>query len=94
MKQIKKENWTQSDFKFEEIEIGMKAFHVEVGIESIVTDKTSSSIETQNYANVKNRYKSGQKDANGEEIGAGLKGINAKNWYTLDGFNRTFQRVL
>ena len=93
MKQVKKENWIQSDFSFDELEIGTRVLFVDVDTISEVIGKTSSSIQTKNYANQNSRYKTGQKDASGEVQEGRLKGINATNWYILDDFNRTFKRV-
>lgn len=82
---MKNEKWVQSDFKFEELEIGMKVLNVEVNTESEIINKTTNSIETKNYANEKRNSKV-KKDED-------ERGINCTNWYTLDSFNRTFKRL-
>lgn len=81
---MKNEKWVQSDFKFDELEIGMKVLYVDVNTESEIINKTTNSIETKNYANEKRNSKVKQEDG---------KGINCTNWYTLDSFNRTFKRI-
>lgn len=83
----------QSDFTLEELYVGMKVHYVECDTISEITDLTSSSVETFNLTNQNNKYKKGGVDADGEEQSGKLKGINAKNWYGLDTFNRTFKRI-
>jgi alpha-ketoglutarate-dependent taurine dioxygenase len=83
----------KSDFTFEELTIGMQVLYAESNTVSDITNLTSNSIETYNRTNQKNRYKTGAVDSSGEVQSGKLKGINGKNWYTLEEFNRTFKRV-
>ena len=48
---MKKNSWINSDFKFEEIEIGMKVLFTKCDTISEVINKTSNTIETMNYTN-------------------------------------------
>lgn len=82
-----------SDFTFEELEIGTKVWFVVCDTESTIIEKSSNTIRTYNLTNQKNRYKTGAKDADGEVQSGKLKGRNASNWYTLEEFNRTFKRI-
>ena len=87
-------NWIQSNFKFEDIQIGMQFLNHESQQLSTVTNKTSSSIEMFNTANKKSFYTAGQKNIDGEvETKVRLKGIDSYNWYTMEQFNRSFQEV-
>lgn len=79
---MKKDKWVQSDFTFEELKVGMKILNVDVDTESEIINKTSSSIETKNFANSKKKQSED------------TRGINCTNWYTLDSFNRTFKRIV
>lgn len=72
----------KSDFTFEELVEGFKVKYAEIGTVSLVITKTSNSIMTYNLADKKNVDESGK-----------VRGINCHNWYTLEEFNRTFQRV-
>ncbi len=58
---MKNDKWVQSDFKFEELEIGMKVLYVDVDTVSEIINKTINSIETKNYANEKRNSSRGYK---------------------------------
>lgn len=88
---MKQTVWAQSNFKFEDLKIGMEITNASSNQISIVTNLSSNSIEVFNKADRNSFYKAGQKDADGEEqVKFRLKGFDSKNWYTLDGFNRQF----
>ena len=95
MKQNKREQWIDSEFKFEDIKIGNEYLNWKTKTLSLVTNLTSNTIEMFNKTDQANRYKAGSKDVNGEiQLVGRLRGIDCKNWYTLDSFNRQFKSVL
>lgn len=91
---MKNDNWIESDIKFEEIKIGQEYLNWDTKQISTITDLTSNSIEAFNRTDRNNVYLSGQKDADGVIQKTGRRrGIDGKNWYTLQDFNRKFKRL-
>ncbi len=83
-----------SGIKFEDLAIGQEYLFARVNTISTVTNLSSNSVELFNRTDRKNCYKSGQKDANGEVQTIGRRrGIDGKNWYEMDMFNRTFKTI-
>jgi hypothetical protein len=78
-----KKNWINSNFIFDEILVGQEYLNHDSDTISDVVGKTSNSIEMFNRCNKKNRDKEGK-----------LKGIDSKNWYTLDDFNRKYKSMI
>jgi hypothetical protein len=72
----------KSDFNIEELIIGFDVLLARAGTTSTVTNKTSSTIEVLNRCDRNNVDESGKR-----------RGIDSKNWYTLDDFNKTFKRL-
>lgn len=77
----------------DEINLGEEFINSKLNTISIVTAKTSNSVELFNRTDRNNRYTDGQKDADGEVQTGRCKGVDAKNWYTLQDFNRYFKEI-
>ncbi len=87
-----KKGWISSDFKFEDINVGDDFLNAELNTISTVTKKTTNSIEMLDRRDPKNRYASGAKDADGVvQVTGRFRGFDCSNWYTMDGFNRTYK---
>jgi len=91
---MKQDKWIQGDVKFEDLAIGQEYLCWATKQVSTVTALSSNSVEMFNKTDRKNCYKSGQKDITGEiQLTGKRKGIDAKNWYEMDSFNRTFKVI-
>jgi hypothetical protein len=91
---MKQEKWINGEVKFEDLAVGQEYLNWGTKQISEVTALTSNSVELFNKTDRKNCYKSGQKDINGEVQTIGKrKGIDSKNWYQMDAFNRTFKVI-
>lgn len=77
-----KQNKIESDFKFEDLFIGLNIINIRTNQISTITNLTSNSIEVFNTANKKLIDKENK-----------LKGISSTNWYDLSWFNRRFKKV-
>lgn len=72
----------KSDFTFDELVKDVKVKLASIGTISTVVEKTSNTIRTFDLANEKDF------DLNGKK-----KGVNGYNWWSIEDFNRTFQRI-
>ncbi|MEO6303164.1 MAG: hypothetical protein ABIP51_08320 [Bacteroidia bacterium] len=87
----------QSDFKWEEMEIGKEVVDGFTKQKCKILNLTSNSIEmflTANNKSIKAGKKEDSQTGFDEEefIKGKLKGINSTGWFTLDQFNRRFIR--
>lgn len=72
----------QGNITIEQLEIGMECLFLLTNQRSVITNKTKNSVEILNFADKK------YKDKNNK-----LLGINSKNWYTMEWFNRKFKLI-
>lgn len=83
-----------NDLKIEDIQIGADLLNTELNTISTIIGKTTNSVELFNRTDRKNCYTTGQLDADGIPQKSGRrKGIDGKNWYTIQDFNKKFKII-